>query len=72
MVNNIQFVDHEHFCLVCHKEINMMRVKNIINAELHGFHLSIKANDPVFLEDHDNDLEILCSFQCYTKYLKID
>jgi hypothetical protein len=72
MVSNLAFLEKEHFCLICHKEVNMMKVKNIVNAYLHGFRLPVKADDPVPLGDYDNDIEIACSFQCYAKYLNID
>ena len=72
MVNNLSFMDHEHFCRVCGKEIDMNRVKNMINAVFHNYIPKIKATDPFILEDHGNDLELGCSFECYKKYLNVD
>lgn len=65
-------MDHEHFCRICGKEINMYRLKNIILAEMHNFTPKIKADDPFIIKDHGNDLELGCGFECYKKYLNID
>ena len=73
MVSNIAFTEKEHFCLICGREINMMRVKNLINAALHDFTPKTKLDDPFILEkDHGNDLMIVCSWKCYLKYLHVD
>lgn len=72
MVSNIAFADKEHFCIICGREIDMMRVKNMINAALHDFTPKIKITDPFIVEDHGNDLMLACSWECYLKHLHVD
>jgi hypothetical protein len=79
MVDNLRFIDHEHFCRVCEKDIDMYRVKEIILAEMryndyYGTHtaIGIKRTDPFIVKDHGNDVELVCSFDCYKKFLNVD
>jgi DNA-directed RNA polymerase subunit H (RpoH/RPB5) len=74
MVDNISFLSHPHFCLICTKQIDMNTVKKEILNQVRYYHEPehlppIKQDDPIAVRDHGNDIEMVCSTTCFAHYI---